>query len=215
MYAKAILKDCFYFISQKWLQILVLILPVSFCWYIGSHFIAGVLQEMQAMFAELLLGIVMFSLIEVIVIIYAHGLSNGANPGPGVIYAAAFRYWLPMIQLALIKAILVGAGLMMLIIPGIFIAVRLSLAEQNLILRGQGVLESLRSSSTMTAPHFGLILTVFGYLFLLQLSLKYLITLAPDFMDVVLFPAGVFITTVSTVAAYRIYVLTLSNNSTP
>lgn len=213
MQAKAILKDTFHFISQKWLQLFMLILPIGLFWHAGSYWIGLELKDTQAMFAELLLSTIMFALVETIVITYAHGLSTGNNLRPTAIYFSALRYWLPMIQLALVKVIVVGLGLMMLIIPGVVIAVRLSLAEQHLVLRNASLIESLRSSATLTAPHFVLLLTVFGYLFLLHLTYEYATTLAPDFLSILLFPLGVLVASFSTLAAYRLYAL--SHAETP
>lgn len=205
MQAKSLLKDTFYFISQKWLPLLLLIFPTSLVWYGCSHYVITVFEGNQALFVNLLVGVVFASLVEALVITYAHRLTTGADAGLTNIYSASLRYWLPVMQLSLIKLIIVGIGLMMFIVPGIFIAVRLALAEQHLVLRGAGIIESLRSSWTVTAPNFLVILIVMGNLFLLHLLYEYSSALAPDILDLVLFPLGILIASFSTIAAYRIY----------
>lgn len=207
MHAKTILKSTFYFISQKWLQLLLLTFPISVLWYAASHYAGTLLAGNQALFVHLLIGVVFGSLIEIIVITYAHRLTVNADIRPAGIYLTSLTYWLPVMQLSLLKLILIGIGLMMFILPGIFIAVRLALAEQHLILRGAGVIESMRRSSALTAPNFLVVLIVLGNLFLLHLLFEYGSALLPDTLDIVLFPLGILIASFSTIAAYRIYTL--------
>lgn len=207
MHAKSVLKDCYFFISKYWLQLFLLTLPVSLLWHACNFFVGLALDDMQELFAFLLLNVIMFSLVEIIVITYARRLSEGGNLSPGSIYFAAFHYWLPMMQLSLIKLLAVGLGLMLFIIPGVFIAIRLALAEQHMVLRGANLSDAFRTSINLTAPHFVLLLTVLGYLFLLHFFYQYLSAQASDALHIVLFPFGVLIASFSTIAAYRIYAL--------
>ena len=214
MNTQAILKSCFHFISRNWLQLLLLTLPLSLIWQTGSWLISTSLQDTQAVFGELLLGTVIFSLIEAIAIYYVHGITLQAQGLPSetllrptALYKEALRLWLPMMQLAFIKMIVIGLGLMLFVVPGIIIAVRLALAEQHLVLRQASVFESLRMSSTLTAPDFFIILAALGYLFLLHLGYEYVSSFALEIMGVLLFPFGILIALFSTIAAYRIYTL--------
>lgn len=207
MHAKTLLTDTFYFISKKWLTLLLLIFPVSFIWYGCSHYVGVIFEESQAQLINLIVAVIFAAFVEVLVITYVHRLTTDADVRPVKIYSASVNYWLPMMQLSLFKLIVIGAGLMLFIIPGIFLAVRFSLAEQHLVLRGTNVIDALRASWTITAPNFLVIFVVLGNLLLLHLLYEYSSTFAPDILDVVLFPLGILIASFSTIAAYRIYAL--------
>lgn len=207
MHAKTLLTDTFYFISKKWLTLLLLIFPVSFIWYGCSHYVVVIFEESQAQLINLIVAVIFAAFVEVLVITYVHRLTTDADVRPVKIYSASVNYWLPMMQLSLFKLIVIGAGLMLFIIPGIFLAVRFSLAEQHLVLRGTNVIDALRASWTITAPNFLVIFVVLGNFLLLHLLYEYSSTFAPDILDVVLFPLGILIASFSTIAAYRIYAL--------
>lgn len=207
MHAKTLLTDTFYFISKKWVALLLLILPVSLIWYGCSHYVGAVFEDRQAQLANLIVAVIFAAFVDVLVVTYVHRLTTGADARPVKIYSASVSYWLPMMQLSLFKLIVVGAGLMLFVIPGIFLAVRFSLAEQHLVLRGTNVIGALRTSWSITAPNFLVIFVVLGNLLLLHLLYEYSSTFAPDILDLVLFPLGILIASFSTVAAYRIYAL--------
>src|SRR5690606_9981035 len=123
----------------------------------------------------------------IIAIYYVHGITLQAQGlpdkrllRPTSLYKEALGLWLPMMQLALIKMIIIGLGLMLFVIPGIIIAVRLALAEQHLVLHRASVPEALRTSSALTAPDFFIILVTLGYLFLLHLGYEYVSSFAPE-----------------------------------
>lgn len=213
MQAKAILKDSFYFISLKWLQLLLLVFPVGLVWYGCIHYAGLNLEGNQALLINLLLGVVFASLIEALVIIFTHRSTIGANASPLSVFLVSLRYWLPVMQLTLIKLVLIGIGLMMFIVPGIFLAVRFALAEQHMVLRSAGVLDALRTSYSITAPNFLVIFVVLGNLFLLHQLYEYSSTFAPEALHPLLFPLGMLIASFSTIAAYRIYSLITESSS--
>ncbi|MCY1083565.1 hypothetical protein [Archangium lansingense] len=66
-------------------------------------------------------------------------------------------------------------GALLLILPGIYFAVCLSLAPALVVLDGLGPLQSLQRSSLLTVGHRWSLLVVFGSIFLLQVLLTQLI----------------------------------------
>jgi hypothetical protein len=214
MNTQAILHSCFRFIARKWLPLLLLTLPLSLVWQLGSWLIRTHLPETQTLFAELLLNAVAFSLIEIIAILFIHGTTlsaqhaaSGYSLQPSALYRGALGIWPAMIQLTFLKLIIIGIGLMLFIVPGIILAVRLALAEQHLVLRRASVTESLRASLTLTAPNFFIVLSILGFLFIIHLGFEYLSSLAPRPVSMLLFPFGIVVALFSTIAAYRIYTL--------
>jgi hypothetical protein len=56
----------------------------------------------------------------------------------------------PIIGLAIVNAVLVGLGLMAFIIPGVYLALTLSLAVEVLIIEGKGITDSIKRSFFLT-----------------------------------------------------------------
>lgn len=59
-------------------------------------------------------------------------------------------YIFPIIGLAIIQAVVVTLGLMMMVIPGVYLALALSLAVETLIIERKGVIESMKRSFFLT-----------------------------------------------------------------
>ena len=68
------------------------------------------------------------------------------------------KFWVPYLAMFVINMAIVLMGLTLLIIPGIYIALRLSFAPFELLLEGLKPIDSLRSSWKLTKGHVGQIL---------------------------------------------------------
>jgi hypothetical protein len=68
------------------------------------------------------------------------------------------KFWIPLLVINLVYYVGVFLGLMILILPGIYIAVRWTLAEQSVILDGDNPLEAFRSSFNDTSDQFWVLL---------------------------------------------------------
>jgi hypothetical protein len=73
--------------------------------------------------------------------------SRGEKPDLSKITEAAKIYWIRMLGLFIVGGLIIVAGLILLIIPGIFAAIRLSYAPYLMIDRKLGVIESLKASN--------------------------------------------------------------------
>jgi uncharacterized membrane protein YedE/YeeE len=70
------------------------------------------------------------------------------------LWRTGLKYWLPILLVNMLFYAGVIAGMFLLIIPGIFLAVRWSLAEQHVVLDSENPFQALSSSLTETSGHF-------------------------------------------------------------
>lgn len=106
---------------------------------------------------------------------------NGQQPTFSDALGRAIIFLLPIFGLTLVLWICIGVGLMLLIVPGLYLAVRWSAALPVLVQEQRGVFESLTRSSQLTAGNrwriFGLLIVVVVAASILQLVFG-LITIA-------------------------------------
>lgn len=85
----------------------------------------------------------------------------------------AMRSWGRLFLTFLLSALAISVGLMLLIIPGIYVGVRLVLANAVCVLEGKGAMQSINSSWVTTAPHFWLLFKglalIYGAIFVTEL----------------------------------------------
>lgn len=78
-----------------------------------------------------------------------------------------------LLLMSLLFVIVVGAGMLLLILPGIYLAVCMSLAPALVVLEGHGPLQALNHSYRLTRGHRLTLLVVFSAMFLLQVVLAF------------------------------------------
>ncbi len=85
---------------------------------------------------------------------------------------AGAQRWLPMLGLMIGSGFLIGLGLILLIVPGVLLALRWSVAAPVLVLEGRGIPEAMGRSADLTRNRrwavFLLFLIYFGIEFVLQ-----------------------------------------------
>lgn len=87
---------------------------------------------------------------------------------------AAFRSWWPLLVLTFLVGAMIASGLMLLIIPGIWIAVRLSFAEIYLVVEGLKPLAAIRKSHDTTKELFWVILPAVAGIYVPLMGLSFL-----------------------------------------
>jgi hypothetical protein len=110
---------------------------------IGSGFAAGFISVFFIFFAlqYLLTGAIVYSSVQYL---------NGARPSLVAALGQMFRRIVPVILVAIVSAILVWIGLILLIVPGIIIAMMLCMAIPVVMVEGPGVFASLSRSRALT-----------------------------------------------------------------
>jgi hypothetical protein len=146
-----------------------------------------------------------------ILIQFLQARTSGSPVDRAKIVSEAFALWPMMVLLVVMKFVLFMIGLLLFILPGIWIAVRMAFAEFYLVEKREQPVESMRSSFASTDKPFWTIVVVFlvpqALLILLQLLLKgFVVSLGNLFiLNVLLHMALVMLSLYITIAFYRIY----------
>jgi hypothetical protein len=91
----------------------------------------------------------------------AVGGLNGAPVAPGEAVSTGLRFLLPLIGLAIVSALGVWLGLILLIVPGIIVSLMWSVAAPVLVVEKRGVFGSLKRSRDLTRGRRWAILGLF------------------------------------------------------
>lgn len=133
-------------------------------------------------------------------------------------FLLSLSFWPKLFFVAVITNVLIGAGLMVLVVPGIYLFVRFSLAEFFVVLEGISPIESIKKSYIETNQHQ---LLIVGCIFLFFIPLTALKVLYPQlvmrfpdneivkiFFELILYVLG----TITTVVFFRIYCIINNKN---
>lgn len=159
---KIIISDAVQFYTSHLVQIAALCLP----WLLAAALVQyGIIAAGQESEGAAPLFLVAWTFDLLIYPIYTGALillmakrAQREQPANRELTAAAIKIWQPFFMLHIIGSGLKALGFMLLIIPGIYILVRLSFAEFYLMLEGLKPLEAIQKSFETTRPYFGPIL---------------------------------------------------------
>jgi hypothetical protein len=108
-----------------------------------------------------------------------YGVMRGLEGRPAALdecLRAGTQRWLPMLGLMIGSGLLIGLGCILLIVPGVLLALRWSVAAPILVLEDRGIPESMGRSADLTRNRrwsiFLLFLIYFGIQFVLQAALS-------------------------------------------
>ena len=120
----------------------------------------------------------------------------------------AMRSWGRLFLTFMLSALAISVGLMLLLVPGVYVGVRLVLANAICVLEGKGPMESIQTSWTTTAPHFWLLFKglalIYGAIFVTELLIAPVLsdsTLGSILAQILLDFFNVF----GTIFAFRVY----------
>ena len=154
MTPQQILRDAWYFYSRNFLQIALLCGPLMLLEALSAHYWESLSGSKMSMAEGLLVALMFSPLYQAVLIYFMASRSSGEPLNAGQLYSAALRIWPLYALLISLGLLLKGLGLMMLIVPGIWIAVKLSFADYLVVLRRQPPLEALRNSFYLTEGQF-------------------------------------------------------------
>jgi hypothetical protein len=213
MNTQKILADAWYFYTLNFRYLLYLCIPFVFAEALLSEgFVTLSEQGEQTIsigYYVAQLGI--HPLYTAILIQFLQVRTKGLPVDRAKVVSEAFTLWPMMVLLVVMKFVLFMIGLLLFILPGIWIAVRMAFAEFYLVEKREQPVESMRSSFTATEKPFWTIVVVFlvpqALLILLQLLLKsFVVSLGNLFiLNVLLHMALVMLSLYITIAFYRIY----------
>lgn len=207
----SVLRDSLYFFRRHLVSILQLCLPLVVLEALCSQLLYRELGEQASPAYGMLVSLLFYPLYSAALILYLDTRSNGNAIAKRNLFARAVQLWPALALLILISSLLIMAGLMLFIFPGVWIMVNLVFAEYLLVLRGLPVVESMRTSARMTTGHFMRImvcmLSVLAPLWLID---GLLLTVFPEpqpGVQLALDSLSGFLQLFSTVVLYRLFML--------
>ncbi|HCH23327.1 MAG TPA: hypothetical protein DE179_03425 [Oceanospirillaceae bacterium] len=164
------LRDSFSFCRTYWWAIIALVVPVAAVrewvmvqtdWYSIGADMSGIPDMFGWSIISLLL---LESFLQISLILLVQGILNKDNPSFVQRSSRALVMMLPFILMELMMGFAVAAGMLLLIVPGIWVLVRLSLAPTFMVVQGAGALASLKQSWKYSRGYgwdlfFGLVVT--------------------------------------------------------
>ena len=104
------------------------------------------------------------------VYVYLHGI-HGKRVEIDQLYAAVSPFWMRMVLLDLLIVVTVIGGLILLIIPGIYFGLRLSLAPYFLVDKNMDIMDAYKASWDATKGNLRKILAIIGVYLLMILPI--------------------------------------------
>jgi hypothetical protein len=152
-----ILADAYHFFIGNLRQMAGLFLPILLIVTALEHGLT-VTADTASLFWAVLVGLLVYPLYTGALILLLAKRTQHESPTNGQLLRAAFTLWWPLLILTFIVGVAVIFGFMLLIIPGIWIAVRLAFAEIYLVVEGLTPLAAMRKSHDTTKELFWVIL---------------------------------------------------------
>lgn len=154
MNIQQILRDSWFFYSRNILQIALLCGPLILLQAISSYFWAQSKGTELDIGQEMLLSLLFSPLYQSVLIYFLAARSGGVAASESQFFGAALRIWPAFVFLTCLTQIVTALGFFLLIAPGIWIAVKLSLSSYLLVLRQQQPMDAMRESFRLTTGHF-------------------------------------------------------------
>lgn len=154
-----ILADAFAFFVQHITQIAALCLPFIFVTTVFD-FMLGVMYRSSPLgiAAPLLINLMVYPIYTAALIQLMSRRARQEHPKNAELVVAAMQQWAPLFALKIIMVLLIGLGISLFILPGIWMGVRLVFAEFYLVLFGMSPRDAIVKSFGDTRHHFVLIL---------------------------------------------------------
>jgi len=154
-----ILSDAYLFFRSHFKQVAALCLPFLFAATLVNFLLARNYQDApMALFGPLMVNLLVYPLYTAALIHLMARRVLQERPKNGDLLIAAIRQWVPLLLLKTMLLLVIGLGFSLLVLPGIWLAVRLAYAEFHVVLSGRRPMDAVRASFVETRPHFFLIL---------------------------------------------------------
>lgn len=172
MNLKLIVSDAFYFFKSNLLQIGSLCLPWLLVVAVVENLIISTGDPSQGLGPLFLLAwvfkLLIYPIYTAALILLMAKRARRQQPKNKELLSSALKIWQPFFIVNVMRAGLTALGLMLFIIPGIYVAVRLAFAEFYLTLENIKPVEAIQKSFQSTKPYFFQILVLLA-LFIIPL----------------------------------------------
>lgn len=153
-----ILRDAWYFFRSHFLALALLCMPLLALKGLSHLALVHWLGDSASPAYDILVTLMFMPLYSGALILYLGSRTAGAYPGTMELLSRAVQIWPLYALLTSLSALLIMCGLMLLILPAVWVMVRISFAEYLLVLQGKAPVDALRESFRLTEGHFWSIL---------------------------------------------------------
>ncbi|HKX54766.1 MAG TPA: YciC family protein [Xanthomonadales bacterium] len=153
-----LLRDTWYFFSRNVGEIVLLCLPTILIEAIAQQGLVAWLGPDKSQGASIILSMLFYPLYVGALIIFVDSRSHRIRLKPRQVLEMALFRWPSFAVLAAISTLLIMVGAWMLIIPGLYVKIKLAFAEYLLVLEGKAPLDAIKESFALTRGHFWSIL---------------------------------------------------------
>ncbi|MFT7559461.1 MAG: hypothetical protein ACI93R_001372 [Flavobacteriales bacterium] len=154
-----LLADTWRFFTSNYYSLFKLILPITIPLSLWSA-IASQFPVDEGKIHWLALGpsLLLHPIIQGVIIIHIAAVINGEPLSRRACYKLSQKFWLPLILLYIMTSIVISAGFILFILPGLFVLARLMFSEYYCIIYKQKPIDAFISSWEQTRDHQWLLL---------------------------------------------------------
>jgi hypothetical protein len=153
-----VLRDSLYFSQRNFWAIVQLCLPLIIVESLARQLVAHLTGANASPMFDVLVGLLFYPLYTGSLILFLDARSNGDTPRTRDLLAVAVRIWPMFALLAATSTALIILGLQLLVLPGLYVMVKLVFSEYLLVLRGLQPLAAIKQSLALSRGHFWRIL---------------------------------------------------------
>lgn len=150
----SVLRDSWYFFSHNLAAIARLCLPLIVLEGLLLQQVSSLVPAESATYWRLLAGLLFYPLYSAALILFLAARSQGQQPRSRDLLAAGLRLWPRFALLAGLNTLAILLGASLLVLPGLWLMVKLAFAEYLLVLRGLSPLKALQESFEMSTGYF-------------------------------------------------------------
>ena len=147
-----LLLESWSFFKEHILTISIIILPIVAPIEIITALYKYIIGSQDLASSELNISIVVYFIFypiySVAIIFYMASIITGDKFTMKILWRLGVKYWLPYIYLIILAGVVIVFGLILLILPGIFIFIRYSFSEFELLLNQKKPLDAIKSSNS-------------------------------------------------------------------
>ncbi|MFZ6047458.1 YciC family protein [Pseudomonas sp. CR3202] len=153
-----LLRASWYFFSRNAGQIALLCLPAIMIEAISQQGLIAWLGPEKSQGASIVVSMLFYPVYVGALIIFVDSRSHRIRLKPRQVLEMALARWPAFAVLAAISTLLIMVGAWMLILPGLYVMIKLAFAEYLLVLEGRAPLDAIKESFALTNGHFWTIL---------------------------------------------------------
>lgn len=206
-----VLRDSLYFSRRHLMNIVRLCLPLIVLESVALQLWFLQFDEDAQASQGIIVGMIFYPMYSSALMLYLDARSRGKTPTLRAVFNRMSQFYPKVLGQRALGALLVLIGFMLLVVPAIWVMVRLVFAQYLLVLRGYPIVEAMRESVRMTRGHFFRImfcmLAVMVPIVLLELGT---LVLVPDLSlvgRIALSSLSTFLQLFSLVVLYRLFML--------